>query len=165
MNLTHSRLACVACIVVPLLLMLGGCVPPMTAQGVPDDFSLDVAILPEVGNTAATQHFILHPDGTLQAGQGTKGSRDHYPGQARQLSSTQMIELLNLARQAMASATGSTAPSQWLKENPLDDGPAMLLWVRDSGEESATRFDSTNGALPSAAENIRRRLQQLALMR
>jgi len=156
-----------ASVFTPVLLMLGGCAQPTMPQGVPDDFSLEVAILPEVGaaGTDAAQHFILHADGTLQAGKGTQGASDHYPSQARQLSTTQMGELLDLARQAMASAQGSTAPTQWHREKPLPEGAAMLLWVRDSGEESAARFDSSDGALPPAAEIVRLRLAQLALMR
>lgn len=163
----RSRLALLAFALVPLLLVLQGCVQPLTQQGVPDDFSLEVAILPEAGNarTNAAQHFILHSDGTLRAGKAAQGALDTYPGQARKLSAAQMVELLNLARQALASAQGSTTPTQWLDEKPLPDGTAMLLWVRDSGEESATRFDSTGGSLPPAAENVRHRLQQLALMR
>ncbi len=163
----RSSIPLLACVLTPVLLMLCGCVRPMTAQGVPDDFSLDVAILPQIraaGAEAAT-HFILHSDGALQAGKGAAGALDHYPGQARQLSAAQMVELLNLARGAMASATGSTAPTQWLREKPPETGAAMLLWMRDSGQESATRFDSIDGALPPAAENVRRRLQQLALLR
>ncbi len=170
-SVNPTNIARVLCTTVPLMLMLMmvGCVAPATHQGMPDDFSLDVAILPEAGspNANAAQHFILHADGTLRAGRGPQGALDRYPGQARKLSSVQMAELLTITRQAMAVASqkGSTAPTQWLHEPPATHGGAMLLWVRDSGQESAARFDSTDGTLPPVAENLRHRLQQLALMR
>ncbi len=168
-SVNFTRIARVLCTIVPLMMLMVGCAAPATHQGVPDDFSLDVAILPEAGssNSNAAQHFILHADGTLRAGRGPQGALDHYPGQARKLSSLQMVELLTVARQAMAIASqaGSTAPTQWLHQPPAGQGGAMLLWVRDSGQESAARFDSTDGTLPAVAENLRHRLQQLALMR
>ncbi len=147
-----------------------GCATSAPRVGTPDDFSLDLAVLPPAGasrNSDVAQHYILHADGTLRAARGPAGAPDAYPGQARRLSSAQMTELLNLARQAMTQAAQaqSIEPMQWLHEEPLETGPAILLWVRDSGEEQSARFNSEGGQLPAPAERIRRRLQELALLR
>lgn len=77
-----------------------------------------------------------------------------------------MIELLNLAKQTVASAgeDRSTLPTQWLHEPPPTDSPSLLLWVRDAGVERGARFDGVAGALPPAAERLRARLSELALM-
>ncbi|MCC6908714.1 MAG: hypothetical protein IT430_12290 [Phycisphaerales bacterium] len=146
-----------------------GCATSAPRAGTPDDFSLDLAVLPQsgAGRSDVAQHYILHADGTLRAARGPAGALNAYPGQARRLSSAQMTELLNLARQtiAMAAQSQSIAPTQWLHEEPLETGPAMLLWVRDSGDEHAARFNSEGGQFPAPAEMIRRRLQELALLR
>ena len=152
-----------------LAVLFGGCASRPVATGVPDDFSLDAAVLPPAAarDTDQAQHFVLHADGSLHAGQGRFGDATHYPGQARHLSSQQMAELLSLARRAITDAAteGPTSPVQWLHEQPLPEAPVLLLWVRDGGVESAARFDGVDGALPPAAELLRRRLSDLALMR
>lgn len=150
-------------------LALSGCVAPRAHQGVPDDFSLDAALLPAAASSTPDEarHFVLHADGSLRAGRGRQGTVNVYPGRARQLSSTQVAELVGLSRQALASAPQgrSTALTQWLHEPPPETGVALLLWVRDSGRESAVRFDGPQGELPPVADLIRRRLHDLALMR
>lgn len=163
------KLAFLLALAATALLAMSGCVSPGLHQGVPDDFSLDAAVLPARGSSTPDEarHFVLHADGSLRAGRGRQGAVNAYPGRARQLSTTQVAELLSLSRQAIAAAPQgrSTAPTQWLHEPPPETGVALLLWVRDSGTESAARFDGPQGDLPPLAELIRRRLHELALMR
>lgn len=150
-----------------MLLAFTGCAGPKATQGIPDDFSLDAAVLaPASSGGEEARHFVLHADGALRAGRGRQATPTHYPGLARQLSPTQMVELLNLARQAVASAgqDRATLPTQWLNEPPPADSLSMLLWVRDAGVERGARFDGVEGALPLAAERLRARLSELALM-
>lgn len=147
---------------------LPGCVKPAMHGGVPDDFSLDLAVLPAAGapNDAA-QHFILHADGSLRAGRGPMGSHDTYPGQARRLSADQVAQLVGLSRRAVsaAEAGGPTHPSQWLREQRSPNGEVVLLWVRDSGDERAARFETVDGLIAPPALDVLFRLRELALMR
>ncbi len=164
----RGRLPGLTAVLALLLLAAGGCAGPRAVSGVPDDFSLDAAILAPASSRGGEEarHFVLHADGSLRAGRGRPADATHYPGLARQLSPTQMVELLNLARQAIdsAAAQGAVLPTQWLHEPPPADAPAMLLWVRDSGIERGARFDAEGASLPRAAERLRQRLSDLALM-
>lgn len=148
-------------------LIITGCssIKPVLIAGVPDDLSVDLAVLPANGVTSEVignlrlpskrAHYVLHPDGALHVSRGAAATGNDYPALTGRLSTDDMLAVWQFVQRIhLASSMSSSTTTKATDRTTLpDDGISYILWIRARGQEHIGRIDTADARLDE--ENLR----------
>jgi len=149
-----------AIVLIPFITGCAGTKPVLIA-GVPDDLSVDLAVLPAKGVTSESignlrlpgrrAHYVLHPDGALHVSRGNAATGDNYPALTCRLSTDDMLAVWQFVQRirlepSIPSST-TTATKATDRTTLPKDGITYILWIRARGQERMGRIDTANARL------------------
>jgi len=158
-----------------VMVIISGCASarPVLIAGVPDDLSLDLAVLPASGVTnvilfgkalpVRQAHYLLYADGSLHARRGSSAYFASFVPLTRRLTTDEMLEVWQyLNRLEFIDARSASGDMTTTVEWP-SDGVSYLVWFRARGVEEFGRLN-TVGVGSADEEQLRIMSELVALL-
>jgi len=132
---------------------------PVLIAGVPDDLSIDLAVLPAKGVTSEVignlrlpgkrAHYVLHPDGALHVSRGAAATGDDYPALTSRLTTDEMLAVWQFIQRIHfeSSMSSSTTTKSTDRTTLPNDGISYILWIRARGQERMGRIETADARL------------------
>ncbi len=132
---------------------LSGCTQKsLSIGGIPDDFSIEMLVIPADGVTsewlgnielpAQRSHYVLNTDGTLYGAVGSAAAADRFPTRADRLRTDDIHRLWNQARQLRFDDRTKSKMGKGQLIHLPNQGIAYVYWVRANSQEQIGRFES-----------------------
>jgi len=139
------------------VLLVSGCtgLRPVLIAGVPDDLSLDLAVLPARGVTNVVlsgkalpvrqAHYLLYADGSLHSERGSSAGPNAFPSLTRRLTTDEMLSIWQYLNRLDLGVSPSSAGKAMISAKRPSDGVSYVIWLRARGVEESGRLETAGG--------------------